>query len=141
MIGFLLALQMYIPTLAKDRGPEVLMSGSWVSCPLEDSADYAEKAYKFKFKERVMFTLHLGERDEFALFAGDVDDIPHDSPLNLLGPAFHYNDLPTVAGGRNWSSAALGVHLNVIAIPPSREECYAYIIRMEKDASPVWANR
>lgn len=137
----LLLLQFYIPAPLVSRGPETLLEGSWVSCPLDDGS-YGEKAYTFKFKGKALFELHLGPRDEFALYAGELDeDVPHTDPRNLLGPAFHYNDVPTVAGGRNWSSAQLGVHFNAIAMPPTREECYAFQVLVVKDKSPLWANR
>lgn len=140
MTWLLLALQLYTPTLAKDRAPEVLLEGSWISCPEGDT--YAEKAYQFKFKGAVLFELHMGPRDEFALFAGGWDDdIPHTDKRNLLGPAFHYNDVPTVAGGRNWSSMTLGVHFNAIALPPSYDDCYSFVVKLEKDTSPIWAQR
>lgn len=141
MVPLLLLLQFYLPAPLAVRAPETLLQGSWVSCPLDDG-DYAEKAYVFKFKETALFELHLGPRDEFALFPGELDEhIPHTDTANLLGPAFHFTDLPTVAGGRNWSSASLGVHVNAVAIPPSREECYAFLVLVEKDQSALWATR
>lgn len=131
MIFLLLALQFFWPTLAKDREPNVPMAGAWVSCP-EDNGEYAERAQVFSFKGRALFELHLGPRDEAAIFPGEIDGhVAHDDPRNILGPAYHYDDIETVFGGRTWSSALLGVKFNMIALPPTRPECYAYQVLLE----------
>lgn len=136
----ILALQFFWPTLAKDREPDTLMAGAWVSCP-EDDGEYAERAQVFSFKGRPLFEFHLGPRDEFAIFPGEIDGhTDHADPRNILGPAYHYDDLKTVAGGRTWSSAQLGVRLNVIAMPPTRPECYAYQVLLEH-TTPTLAHR
>lgn len=131
MIPLLIALQFFWPTLAKDREPDVLMAGTWISCPGEGN-DYAERAHVFTFKGHALAEFHLGPRQEFALFAGEYEEhIPHNDPRNLLGPAYSYEDLHTVAGGRTWSSAQLGLRINVIAIPPSQVDCYAFSLKVE----------
>lgn len=139
MILLLLALQFFSPTVRTFREPEVLMSGMWVSCP-EDDGEYAERARVFSLKGRALFELHLGPRDEFAIFPGELDGhVAHDDERNVLGPAYHYNDLQS-ATGRNWSSARLGVTFNVIALPPTRPDCYSFQIRLEH-TSPLLANK
>jgi hypothetical protein len=141
MALLLLLLQFYLPTPLAAREPETVMQGSWVSCP-QDDGDYGEKGYVFRFKGRALFELHMGPRDEFALFAGELEEhVPHSDPSNLLGPSYHFNDIQTVAGGRNWSSAQLGVRVNVVAIPPTREECYSFILLVEKDPALLRAHR
>jgi hypothetical protein len=64
--------------------------------------------------------------------------VDHENASNLLGPAFHYDDLKTVRGGRRWN--ALGATVNVIQIPGSDSECYAYAIKIEQAARPTWAH-
>lgn len=141
VIPLLLLLQFFTPAPPEVRTERTLLQGTWISCP-QDEGDYGERARDFTVHGHPWFELHMGPRDEFALFAGNTPEhLAHDSPANKLGPGFHFNDLVTVAGGRTWSSAQLGVRLNVVAIPPTREECYAFILLLERDKSPTWANR
>jgi hypothetical protein len=140
VLPLLLLLQFFTPAPLVMRGLETLMQGTWVSCPEDDG--YGERATDFTPKGFPWFEIHLGPRDEFAIFAGNTPQhIPHDSPLNLLRPAYHYSDTPTAAGGRNWSSAELGVRLNVVAIPPTQEDCYAFVVLLEKDRTLLKADR
>lgn len=119
--------------------PQVVLEGMWASCPREDGDGYTEKIYTYRLKDHVLWSLHLGERDEFALFAGESDEhIPHDSPLNLLAPAYHYEDFATKTG-RHWS--ALGAHLSVMRLPGSFEDCYTFSVLVERDPLPTWAHR
>lgn len=126
-------------SMSDRKEPTVVLSGVWTSCPREDGDGYTEKIYTYRIKDSVLWSLHLGEREEFALFAGESDEhIEHDSPLNLLGPAFHYGDVQTQSG-RHWS--ALGVHLSVIRMPGSFEDCYSFQVLAERDPLPTWARR
>lgn len=107
-----------------------------------EDGDYGEKALDYKTKGVPWFEIHYGPRDEFALFAGNATEhIPHDDERNLLRPAYHYGDLQTVAGGRNWSLARLAVSLNVIALPPTQPECYSFLIKLVRDKRPTWVQR
>jgi hypothetical protein len=140
MITFLLALQLFIPAPLVQRGPETLSEGTWESCQ-QDDGDFAEKALDYKINGKPWFEIHYGPRDEFAIFAGNTDEhIAHNDDLNLLKPAFHYDDVLTVAGGRNWSIASLGIHLNVIRLQ-GHLDCYTYVTKIERDKRPMWADR
>ena len=141
ILAFLIALQFYTPAPLAQRTSETLASGTWVSCPLDDgSGDYGEKALDYKTKGIPWFEIHYGPRDEFAIFAGNTEEhIAHDDERNLLRPAYHYADVATVAGGRNWSLARLGVSLNVVRLDGSYSECYTFAISLTRDKRPQWA--
>jgi hypothetical protein len=135
-------LQWTSTTLADSkREPSILMSGIWQSCP-EADGDYTENARDFLVNKHPAFAFHMGPRDEFSLVVGEgaSEHIPHDSPRNLLGPAYHYGDVASRTG-RNWSVASLGLHLNVAQMPGSHEDCYMFAVRLEKDPPPTWARR
>lgn len=141
MILFLLFAQFFTPAPLAQRGPETVAEGSWVSCPIE-GGDYGERALDYKSSGHPWFEIHYGPRDEFAIFAGNTDThIDHDDARNLLRPAYRYGDVYTRAGGRNWSIASLGITLNVVALPPSQEDCYSFVTKLSRDKRPTWANR
>jgi hypothetical protein len=119
------------------REPRVVFDGVWVSCPEEDS--YTERAFEYTVGKQVVWSLHLGPRDEFALFAGPVPPVhvEHTDTSNRLAPAYHYDDLKSRTG-RRWT--ALGAAVNVIQIPTSDAECYGYAIRVEQAERPTWAH-
>lgn len=118
--------------------PTIVLEGMWTSCP--DGDGYTERIYEYRFKDKIQWSLHLGPRDEFALFAGAAPDghVDHDDVNNRLLPAFHYDDVTTKTG-RHWS--ALGVHLSVSRLPGSFEDCYSFAVKAERDPFPTWANR
>lgn len=143
MIPLLIALQFFIPAPLAQRTPDTLSAGSWVSCPMDDgSGDYGEKALDYKVNGHSWFEIHYGPRDEFAIFAGNAPaHIDHDDGRNLLRPSYHYGDVATAIGGRNWSIASLGISLNVIAIPPTQPECYAFVVSLDRNSKPQWAQQ
>jgi hypothetical protein len=132
-------------TASNDRTqPLVLLEGAFSSCPEPDAEDgYGERAFEFQRTGYPSWTFDMGPRDSFALFRGVFEGhIAHTDPRNLLGPAFHYSDVPTMIGGRNWSAA--GVHVNVVRVPGSRgtdEECYSFYVRTVADPRMLSAKR
>ncbi len=113
-----------------------LLYGHFVSCPDADDQEehYGELAYEHQAQGKVRWTLHMGPRDEWALYVGSpAEHFDHDSVFNRLTPAFHYDDIHTRVGGRNWS--ALGLHINVIRVPASDDACYAWLVKV--DADPI----
>lgn len=117
--------------------PDVVLEGMFESCPDSDGNTYGERIYAqsvYKSKpagkhDNIAFEIHLGPRDEFAVFAFDTPDgdVPHSDPRNLLGPAYHFDDVQSRTG-RNWSIASLGLHLNVTRAGGSRPDCYSYFV-------------
>jgi hypothetical protein len=110
--------------------PEPILEGTWVSCPDNDDSSYGERVFTWRVGRTAVAEVHLGPRDEFAVFRGEVEEErSHGSRENLLGPAFHYEDVPTVAGGRNWSLT--NMHLNIVRAPGSYDECYTFFIKID----------
>ena len=139
MIWLLIA-QLFTPAPLAQRHAETLMEGTWLSCPDDSDDGYSEKALDFATKGIPWFEVHYGPRDEFAVFAGNTPEhIAHDDDRNLLKPAYHFADVTTAAGGRNWSLARLGISLNVVRLDGSYSECYTFLIKLERDKRPQWA--
>jgi hypothetical protein len=118
-----------------DHRPGVVLEGNWQSC-LEDG-EYGERVYDRYVNGRGLFEVHLGPRDEFAVFRGVQEEHrAHDSSGNLLGAAFHVRDLRTLRAKATWTVPSLGLNLSVVAAGGSREECESFWVRIEKmDAS------
>lgn len=117
--------------------PDALLSGHFLSCP--EGETYGERAFQYQQHGTVLFELHMGPRDEFALFKGEFDgDADHAGRLNLLTPAFHYDDVQSRTG-RNWS--AYGLHVNVVRVPVSDEDCYGFLVRVVADKGFRYASR
>lgn len=109
-----------------------LFEGHFQSCNDAGDDGYGELAYERVEHGKVRWRFEMGPRDEFSLVVGSPDDhIPHDSVFNRLTPAFHYDDVQTRVGGRNWS--AMGLHVNVIRVPASDDSCYAFILKIDAD--------
>lgn len=118
-------------TVDGERRPNLLLKGAWASCPMSDRDDYTEIAFQHTERGRVIWELHMGPRDEFALFAGEpLEHIAHNDPRNQL-TAYHYNDVETLKGGRNWST--LGMHFNVVRVPDASEDCYSFFVTVTAD--------
>lgn len=123
------------------REPDTLSAGTWESCPDDSEAGYSEKALDYSVKGHPWFEIHYGPRDEFAIFAGNTPEhISHTDDLNLLKPAFHYEDVQTVSGGRNWGIASLGIHLNVIRLQ-GHQDCQTFVVLLERTSRPLWAQQ
>lgn len=118
------------------------MSGYWGSCPREIGDGFEERALDFKGpKGQPWFEIHLGPRDEFALFAGNTPNhLEHDTDLNLLH-SYHFADVPPVHGAREWTPKDIGVRLIVSAIPAGEPQCYSFYIQLQKDPPPTWVQR
>ena len=120
-----------------DRYNGVEMYGNWQSC-LEDDGTYGERIHHYKDPRtgKVLYSLHLGPKDEFALFSGEEsDDVEHDSTLNLLGPAFKMFSLQPRIGGRNWTVTlphTIKLHINIVPAMGSREDCDSFVLKIER---------
>lgn len=115
-----------------DRQPTTVLAGMWASCPTDgDTSDYTERVYEYQFHGRIEWRFEMGPRDEFALFVGPTPaaHVAHDDATNLLGPAYHYDDVVSRTG-RNWS--ALDLHINVIRTPGSDDECYTFAVKIDR---------
>lgn len=126
----LLLLQATDWTSMRTNTQEVL-NGSFSSCPDGDDGAYGEKVYTWKPHDKVLAEIHLGPREEFAVFAGEVpEERDHRGADNLLSPAYQYGDVISRTG-RNWAIPSLHLHMNVRRAPGSFESCYSYWILVE----------
>lgn len=108
-----------------------VLNGSFTSCPDGRDGEYGEQAFVYKPHDTVLAEIHLGPRQEFAIFTGyEVAERDHKGTENLLGPAYQYDDVPSRTG-RNWAIPGLHLHMNVIRAPGSFEECYSYFVLVE----------
>lgn len=106
-----------------------VLNGSFTSCPDGDDGQYGEQVYLWKRRSLSIAEIHLGPRGEFAVFADEVDaERDHRGADNLLGPAYQYDDVVPVAGGRNWSISSLHLHVNIVRAPGSFAECYSFFV-------------
>lgn len=119
-----------------------ILEGAFTSCADNDDGTYGERVFTWTGGGKIPIAeIHLGPRDEFAIFRGEVpDEREHSSRENLLGPAFHYEDVKTAEGGRNWSISHPDIHLNVIRVEGSYTECYTYFVKAD-GRHPTFAAR
>jgi hypothetical protein len=125
MVTWLLVLQL---AMWQRVEPPVLHQGSWQSC------DHAERVLEHRKAGRLLWELHLGPDDEFALYKGegpDGEDHTHDGPDNLLGPSYHVLDFSTYRADRTWTVPALHLQVNVVRAGGSRDECMSWWVRVE----------
>lgn len=111
--------------------PDVVLEGSFSSCPDGEDGAYGEKVYIYRPHSKTLAEIHLGPREEFAVFAGEVEEErDHRGADNLLSPAYQYGDVVSRTG-RNWAIPSLHLHMNVRRGPGSFEECYSYFVLVE----------
>lgn len=119
----------------------VLFEGDWVSCPDEHEPwEWGELSYQYSktYRSPVLWTLHLGPGDEFALFQGAVDELPehaaHDGPLNLLA-GYHHDMSGAIVATRNWTVPALKIDLSVTRVTGTGKaelNCQNFIVRVTR---------
>ncbi len=111
------------------RDPRNILEGSWQSCR-EDDGQYAERVYDHVVNGAGRFEVHLGPRNEFAIFVGVQEaHRDHTSPENLLKP---YQ--VATEGGRarqRWEIPSLGLAFTATLAGGSRSECESWFIVLE----------
>ena len=108
--------------------PDEILVGAFVSCPDNEDGSYGERVFVRRAKGKSEAEIHLGPRDEFAIFAGEVEgERDHRSADNLLGASFHFLDVDSRTG-RNWAVPSLNLHLNVVRGDGSFEDCYTFMV-------------
>ncbi len=111
-----------------------ILQGNWQSC-LQDDGAYGERAYDIKIRGRYIAVLHLGPRDEFALYRPATDpsgEHSHETEDNLLGPAFRVSDVETWRGKRQWAVRSLHLWISIVRAGGSRDDCDSFYIRIEE---------
>lgn len=127
-----LILQLWVSLMSpSDLTGGVKFYGSWQSC-MDNDGQYGEMAYD-RFERGVhKWTLHLGPRDEFALYRGFGPDGDHKHDANnLLAPSYKVYDVNTWRGKRNWMVPSLNLNVNVVEAGGSRESCDSFIVKVE----------
>jgi hypothetical protein len=72
---------------------------------------------------KLLWELHLGPDDEFALYDHRVDgDHSHAARANLLAPGYRYE----ARAGQAWTIPTLHLWVNVVRGGGSRDECAAH---------------
>lgn len=107
--------------------PPVLHQGWWQSCNGEERVLQHRVLGKFRWE------LHLGPRDEFALYTREVDheagDGAHERADNLLAPAYRVGDVSTLRGDRTWHK--IGLWINVRRAGSAEDDCQSFYVRVE----------
>lgn len=105
--------------------PPILHAGHWQSC------DGAERVLEHAVLGKVLWTLHLGPGDEFALYsAPEPHEDDHGSTRNLLGNAYAYDALQS-RSGRTWTVPSLRLWVNVIrGGEHKRETCQEFYVKV-----------
>jgi hypothetical protein len=80
----------------------------------------------------LLWELHMGPTDEFALYAFRVadGDHTHEDKLNLLGTP-RFDDLKTWTGGRQWSVPSLHLWISIVRAGGTAG-CDSFYIRIER---------
>lgn len=129
---FFIVLQLWTSLMSpSDPANGVKLFGSWQSCA-QDGV-YGERVYDRVERGVHLWSLHMGPKDEFALYRGygpEGEDHEHNVD-NLLGTAFRVSDIDTWRGKRNWTVPSLKLHVNVVAAGGSRDECNSFVIKIE----------
>lgn len=124
--ALLVALLQFTPQT--DHRPGVVIEGNFRSCRDADG-EYSERAQEYTTGGRT-WNIHLGPRDEFAIFRGPLLDgdahRDHADPRNLLGPAYRIADVSTWRGKRNWTIPSLALAVSITQAGGSRDDCDSF---------------
>ena len=115
--------------------PRNILEGNWQSCRDADGR-YSERVYDHIVNGVGQFEVHLGPREEFAIFKG-VQDVhrEHASTENLLNPYRVVTE-----GGRakqRWDVPSLNVVFTVTLAGGSRSDCESWFILLEPLRKPT----
>lgn len=152
--ALLLALQL---VAWEDVKPPVLHQGYWQSCKQGDGT-YGERVLQHReirkvkpsphyksgqanipfyggvsYENVLLWELHMGPRDEFALYDHEVDgeDHNHDTD-NKLAPAYRIHAVNTLGGKRTWTVDSLHLWISITSAGGSRDACESFYIRIER---------
>jgi hypothetical protein len=112
-----------------------ILEGSWQSCR-EGDGRYTERVYDHVVNGVGRFEVHMGPRDEFAIFKGVQDEHrDHTSADNLLRP---YRVI-TEAGRakQRWEIPSLGLAFTATLAGGSRSDCETWFVLAEPLQKPT----
>ena len=111
------------------RGGSAILEGNWQSCREADGR-YTERVYDHVVNGVGRFEVHMGPRDEFAIFRGVQDDHrDHASADNLLAP--HQVLMEAGRAMHRWEIPSLNLAFTVTLAGGSRTECESWFILLE----------
>jgi hypothetical protein len=104
-----------------------LHQGYWQSC------EGAERVLEHRVNGYLLWELHTGPADQFALYAFKVDgpDHSHEGGLNLLGTP-QADSLQTYRGARQWAVPSLHLWISVVRAGDAPVGCDAFFIKVVK---------
>jgi hypothetical protein len=109
--------------------PRNILEGSWQSCRDSDG-QYTERVYDHVVNGVGQFEVHLGPRNEFAIFKGVQEQHrAHASTDNLLTPF-----VVAMEGGRakqRWEIPALSLLFTATLAGGSRTDCESWFVLLE----------
>jgi hypothetical protein len=116
------------------RDPRHVLEGSWESCRDSDG-HYTERVYDHVVNGVGQFEVHLGPRDEFAVFVGVQDEHrEHASAANLLQPYHLEHDAGRAT--RRWELPSLSLAFTATLAGGSRSDCESWFVLLEPLRKP-----
>jgi hypothetical protein len=128
--AFVLAARPAAPQFTSySRDPHHILEGSWQSCREADGR-YTERVYDHVVNGVGQFEVHMGPKDEFAMFRGVQDEHrEHDSPANLLKP--YRVESTTGRASQRWDIPSLNLVFTASLAGGSRSDCESWFILLE----------
>jgi hypothetical protein len=112
-----------------------ILEGSWQSCR-EDDGRYTERVYDHVVNGVGRFEVHMGPRDEFAIFKGVQDEHrEHASPDNLLRP--YRVVMEAGRAKQRWEIPSLDLAFTATLAGGSRSDCETWFVLAEPLRKPT----
>jgi hypothetical protein len=117
------------------RDSKNILEGSWQSCR-EDDGRYTERVYDHVVNGVGRFEVHMGPRDEFAIFKGVQDEHrDHASADNLLRP--YRVVMEAGRAKQRWEIPSLELVFTVTLAGGSRSDCETWFVLAEPLRKPT----
>ena len=111
------------------RDPRNILEGHWQSCQ-EGDGRYSERVYDHLVNGVGRFEVHLGPRNEFAIFKGVQEEHrDHSSADNLLRP--YRVVMQAGRAKQRWEVPSLNLAMTVTLAGGSRLECESWFVVVE----------
>jgi hypothetical protein len=111
-----------------------VLEGSWQSCREADGR-YSERVYDHVVNGAGQYEVHLGPRNEFAIFQGVQNDHrEHTSADNLLNP--YRIEMEAGRAKHRWEISSLNLAFTVTLAGGSRTDCDSWFILLEPLKKP-----
>ncbi len=109
--------------------PRYILEGNWQSCR-EDDGKYSERVYDHVINGVGRFEVHMGPRNEFAMFTG-VQEEHRDHALaqNLLSP--YRVESTTGRAKQRWEIPTLNLAFTATLAGGSRSDCESWFVLLE----------